>query len=117
VPRGPVLGVAFAPDGQAVLSGHFDTTLRLWDPLDGRELRRLSGHRQMIAGLAFTPGGRIVSGSHDQTVRVWDPASGAELWCCQGHTGPVTCVAVSPDGKWLLSGSFDQTVRLWALPG
>jgi tRNA A-37 threonylcarbamoyl transferase component Bud32 len=117
VPRGPVLCVAFLPDGQTAISGHFDTTLRLWDLDSGRELRRFSGHRQMVAALAVAADGLPVSGSHDQAVRVWDPASGAESWCCQGHNGAVVAVAVAPDGHTVASGSADQTVRLWRLPG
>jgi WD40 repeat protein len=112
-----VLSVAFSPDGQHVLSGHFDTTVRLWETETAREVRRFSGHKQMVSGVAFLPDGRVVSSSHDQTVRIWDPASGAELWCCEGHTGPVICVAVAPDGRTIASGSFDQTIRLWQVPG
>ena len=66
VPKGAVLAVAFSPDSRALLSAHFDTTVRLWDRDTGRELRRFSGHKQMVACVAVSPdGARLASGSHD----------------------------------------------------
>jgi WD40 repeat protein len=99
-----------------VVSGHFDTTIRLWEVETGRELRRFSGHRQMIAVVAVTADGKVISGSHDRTLRVWDPESGSELWCCRGHTAAVTALDVSADGKHIISASRDETIRLWQLP-
>ena len=111
-----MLCAALTPDDQFACSGHFDTTLRLWDVRTGREQRRFAGHKQMVGGLACLADGRLLSASHDQTVRLWDEASGAELGSCQGHSGPVAAVAVSPDGQIIASASFDQTVRLWQMP-
>ena len=98
MPRGPVSCAALTADGQGACSGHFDTTLRLWDVRSGRELRRFAGHKQMVVGLACLTDGRLLSASHDQTVRLWDTASGAELGSCPGHTAPVCTVSCRQPG-------------------
>ena len=110
-----MLSVTFTLDGRFLLSGHFDTTLRLWEVSTGRELRRFNGHKQMVAVVAVTPTGQLLSAGADKAIRYWDAESGAELGLGLGHTGPITCLAVLPNGK-ALSGSQDETIRLWQLP-
>src|SRR5215472_11375940 len=74
---GPVLSVAFSPDGEWLASAGADHSVRLWDVKTGRELRVLTGHTAMIPQVLFSPDGRhLVSSSLDHTIRIWDPASG-----------------------------------------
>jgi len=70
--------VAFSPDGQRIVSGSADTTVRLWDAATGRPVGQpLTGHTDPVWSVAFSPDGkRIASGSQDQTVRLWDAATG-----------------------------------------
>jgi len=140
--RGPgswVLSVAFSPDERRVLSGSWDSTVRLWDAVSGEELAALRGHEDHVTSVAFSPDGRLVlSGSWDCTVRLWDAASGRELAVLRAGAGlsadpadddaasgrelelavlrkhgRVLSVAFSPNGCRVLSGSRDGTARLW----
>jgi WD40 repeat protein len=65
--------VAVTPDGDRIVSGAEDGTVRVWD-LDGGELlATFTGHEHIVRAVAVTPDGdRIVSGSNDGTVRVWE---------------------------------------------
>jgi len=74
----------------------------------------LSGHSNMVFGLAVSPDGkRIASGSFDKTVKVWDAETGAELMTLRGHEKRVDPVSFSPDGTKIASGSQDTTIKLW----
>jgi hypothetical protein len=66
--------VAFSPDGQRVISGSGDQTLRLWDARTGQALGEpWQGHSDGVWSVAFSPDGRrVISGSRDQTLRLWD---------------------------------------------
>ena len=70
---GPVLGVAFSPDGTLLATASHDKTARLWDPATGEHLRTLTGHTDPVLGVAFSPDGTLLAtASHDKTARLWD---------------------------------------------
>jgi WD40 repeat protein/serine/threonine protein kinase len=113
--QGGVTAVAFAPDGQRLVTGGTDGTARIWDATRGQELVALRGHQSSVMAVAFAPGGRwLVTGSTDGTARIWDAAEGRELRTLQGQSiGPVWAVAVTPDGKRVVAGNDDGTANVW----
>ncbi|MFB2836606.1 eIF2A-related protein [Floridanema evergladense] len=109
--------VAFSPNGQYIVSGSRDKTVRLWD-LHGNQIRQpFKGHTEPINSVAFSPDGQyIISGSQDKTVRLWD-LHGNLISQFEGHEANISSVAFSSDGQYIVSGSRDKTVRLWDLHG
>ncbi|NEZ55385.1 eIF2A-related protein [Adonisia turfae] len=114
----PIISVAFSPDGQYIVGGSFDKTVRLWDLKGNAMSEPFRGHTSKIRSLAFSPDGQyIVGGSFDKTVHLWDLQGNAVREPFQGHTDTVESVAFSPNGKYIVSGSGirDKTLRLWDL--
>ena len=112
--RGLVRSVAFAPDGNTLASGSYDTTIKLWDARSGEILRTLEGHTSGVLSVAFVPDGNtLASSSLDTTIKLWDAHGGEVLRTLEGHTNEVRSVVFAPDGKRLASGSGDKTIKLW----
>lgn len=77
-------------------------------------VRMLSGHREAVNSVAFSPDSRtLASGSFDSSVRRWNGTSGEFLDAMTGHQDRVESVAFSADGTTLASGSRDRTAILW----
>jgi RNA polymerase sigma factor (sigma-70 family) len=111
--RDKVWSLAFSPDGKMLASGSGDTSIYLWDPATGQQIRRLDGHKHWVRSVVFSADGKLLaSGSEDKTVALWDPATGQRLRQLAGHDHGVRSVALSRDGKVLASGSEHQ-VLLW----
>lgn len=109
-----VHAVAVTPDGQRVISGSGDKTVRVWDVKSDECLAILIGHTGEVWGVAVTADGRrVISGSLDSTVRVWDVESGKCLATLEGHRDCVFGATVTANGLVAISGSMDQTVRVW----
>jgi len=110
-----IISVAFTRDGNYVVSGSIDKTVRIWDVKAGTQAGEpLRGHSDWTRSVAFSPdGGRVVSGADDGTVRIWDAKAGTQVKELRGHSDDVMSVAFSPDGKYVVSGAKDQTVRIW----
>jgi len=110
-----ILGMAVAPNGRDLATGHGGGALKVWDAATGRERFRLEGHRFSPRSLAFFPDGEaLASGSVDGTVRIWDLAIGRARATLKVPGGMVKSVAVSPDGQVLASIAGDGSVRLWS---
>ncbi|MBE9145860.1 serine/threonine-protein kinase [Planktothrix mougeotii] len=79
-----------------------------------RCIHTLTGHRNAITGVAFSPDGEtLASGSQDQTIEIWRLESGKRWYTLVGHSNWITTIAFSPDSKTLASGSRDQTIEIW----
>jgi WD40 repeat protein len=120
---GAVNAVAFSPDGQMLVSGSTDKSVKVWDVSGGQLLRTLGGESGVVTSVAFTPNGkRIVSGTLDRSVNVWDSNSGQFLLSARTDTGgswnrvpSVSAIAISPDGTRVVVGSGDWSVLLLSL--
>jgi len=110
--------VAFSPDGQYIVSGSEDKTVRLWN-LQGNPVGQpFQGHDDAVLSVAFSPDGQyIVSGSEDKTVRLWNLQGHLIRQLFQGYEDFITSVAFSPDGQYIVSGSNYGTLRLWDIEG
>jgi WD40 repeat protein/DNA-binding SARP family transcriptional activator len=106
--------VTFSPDGQLLVVGSHDGTIRWHSLVDGQLARVSFGHTLFVWSVGFSSDGQLLaSASEDHTVRVWDAHTGESRLTLRGHAQWVKSVAWSPDGTLLASASGDQTVRLW----
>jgi WD40 repeat protein len=123
----PVWSLAYAPDGQTLLSGSGDGTVKLWD-LAGRCLRTSVVARLDLLGsvdrVAFAPDGQTFACGCDQdrgdNCQWWDVAAcrrRRQVYRAYGtYDGPVP-VTFSPDGRAFAAGLSTDNVTLWSGAG
>ncbi len=116
---GPVRAVAFSPNGQLVISGSEDNTIRVWDVATGEGVKALRGHGSPVRACAFAPDGQwVLSGGDDQQARVWNVQGYQEVrvlhaTAFSGHEDAVLSARFSPDGRQIVTASRDRTASLW----
>ena len=109
-----VNSVCFSADGNFILSGSSDNSIKLWDRISGALLKSFEGHSGSVRSVCFSADGNfILSGSNDRSIKLWDRISGALLKSFKGHYDSVNSVCFSADGNFILSGSNDNSIKLW----
>lgn len=113
-----------------VISGSYDTTIRIWDITTGECLRILEGHKYSISvmyNLVETNITKhnndeqnfqnfqnlIVSGSKDSTIRIWNVYSGECIHILKGHTEVITKIIIKDNLLISKSHGKDNTIRIW----
>lgn len=81
----------------------------------GRPIRELTGHRDKVVSVAFSPDGNLLaSGSADTTANLWQVGGGRRIASLGSHEGWVRSVAFSDGDDLLATGSADRIVGLWS---
>lgn len=111
-----VRSVAISSDGETLVSGSRDQTIKIWNLKTETLVNTLTGHDLWVRSVAISPDGQsIVSGSYDNTIKIWNLNTGELLNSLTGHGDAIWSVAISPDGQTLVSGSQDDTIKVWNL--
>jgi WD40 repeat protein len=111
-----VRALAISSDGETLVSGSFDKTIKLWQLSTGQLTHTCSEHSKGVLCVAISPDGQtLASGSFDETIKLWRLDTGELIHTLTGHTGSVRSLAISPNSQLLISGSFDKTIKLWEL--
>lgn len=67
----------FNQAGPVLFSASRDKTIKMWDPIVGRCIRKFSGHLNWVKEITVHPGGlTIASCSDDKSIKVWDVLTG-----------------------------------------
>jgi len=112
----PIWAVVLTPDGQTVIGGGANQTIKLWNVETGNVLTTLSGHQDIVRSLVVTPDGKmLISGSGDRTIKIWDLQTSQAIQTIEQGT-PIWGLALSPDGKTLFSGGADGALIMWQFP-
>lgn len=114
-------GIAFSPDGKVIAScSKGDRTIRFWDAVAGKELRRVTvGDGCSAESLVFLKDGKHVAVAlgGDRGISIYETATGKETLHLDMpyYQHWRTSLALTPDGGCLAAGS-DRVVLLWDLP-
>jgi mitogen-activated protein kinase organizer 1 len=132
----PLLFLIFTADGNYLLSGGYDKTIKLWNPYKGKMIREYLGHGYQVLGLDVfvdrfrsvyhpkTPAqpiflnrshdnAQIASCGGDKQPFLWDVTSGTVLRKFEGHLQTINCISFNTDSSVLVTGSYDQSVKCW----
>lgn len=100
--------LAFTRDGQRLVTGGTDRTLKIWNLDTGAADTTLAASVDAVYHLAVSPDGLLLATADGQssTARLWDLASGQQLHSFQNLGSLVPHVCFSPDGRWLAASSW-----------
>jgi len=113
----PITAVEFSPDGSELMAGGY-YEISVWNPADGKLIRRISGVGQRTYAIRFSPDGKLLAvacgapGKHGE-VRLLKPDSG-ELVTVLGMTSDVVFdCAFTSSGDRLATAAADGVVRVF----
>jgi WD40 repeat protein/DNA-binding SARP family transcriptional activator len=104
--------VAFSRDGSMLATAGDDGLVKVWNPITGAQLLKVSGPNPQAWKPSFSADGKLlaaiwrVSGSYAGVVRIVDVATGQAR---EVYAGNPTALAVNGDGTRLAVGTVDPT--------
>jgi groucho len=115
-----VSSIGLTPDGNTLITGSLDKTVRLWDWGSGKQISK----RDFSAGvfsLAVCPQkfSTIAVGLENSNINVFDYNDTNiqdQNYQLRMHESSVLSLAYAPSGDWLISGGKDKWVNVWKAP-
>ena len=104
-----VRSLAYSPNGQILVAGLLDGTLRVMSGSGRQVVATLSGPGSRVADLAYSPDGRfLAAASHDGHVYLWNTADWSDAPIVfSENNGFVLAVCFSGNSRYFYSGSVD----------
>jgi len=112
-----VNSIAFSPDGNLIASASGESAagdattaakenvVKLWDVQSGHELKTLSGYKEAVEKLVFSPDGQLLATSSPGGLKIWDVINARVTNTLDFGVG---AVAFSPNGKLLALVNGDE---------
>src|SRR5262249_8789644 len=119
---GGIRALAFAKDGNTLVSGDFEGVVKAWNPAQSSGPDVIAAHADWVQCLALQHQNTLLaSGSRDGTVKLWNPKDGKLIAELAKHTGSVTSLSFSVHRKKTLLAVGTRTdknqgeIKIWQL--
>ena len=111
-----IFSISISSNNDNIISGSYDTTIRLWNLHTKTCIAIFKGHFSPILSVKFSPLSHyFASGGCDKTARLWSINSNGPLRIFIGHLSDVEIVKFHPNSLYLITSSNDKTIRLWSI--
>jgi WD40 repeat protein len=112
---GDIYTLLLLKDGQTLVSGSADETIRIWDLQNGAELRKIDAHDSYVNALATTIDEQILmSAGADRKIKFWSIDDGTLIkQLDEAHDSSINTLEVSRNGRILASADADGVIKLW----
>ena len=113
----PVVAVALSRNGQLLVTGSLDKTVRVSTVSDGQPKSAMSDFPQPIQSLALSSSGTVLGvGDLAGDIQIRNIDQGAILSTWGGHVGGISGLHFLGDGERVVSAGADGTAKIWTLP-
>ena len=110
--------ISYFPDGQKMISGYHDKTVRLWDLQAGKEIEeaRVVCEQEVMQVAVSRDSRWVIAACWKGKLKVCEVGTGV-VKTFDGHSSAslITSIDISRDSKLLVSGSSDGSMRIWDL--
>ncbi len=113
-----VKSVSFNADGQQIVTGGLDGTIKLWD-LSGQLLNKWDAHQSVVNFVGFnSDGSQIISAGVDGTVQIRNLSDNKPIKSWIAHPeGGINFLAVDKEEKIIATAGGDGKIGLWDFSG
>ena len=115
-----IFSVAYSHDGDFIVSGSYDSTIRIWETKTGNCVKIIDACTKNedslhapVGAVVFSPNNNyIASGLYSGEVVIWDIKSEKILHILQGGN-PQRGVSFNPKGDRIIAGGVNQEIKMW----
>ena len=105
--------IVWTPDGNSLITGGVDKTVRLLNAADLKVAREFGGHTDAVTKVAVTKDAtKVLAAGADKTVRAWTLANAAALPALT-HPAAVRAIGFNADATRLVTGCDDNSIRIF----
>lgn len=119
----PIEHGVYSPDGQKIMTGHGDGTLRIWNAAGGWIQSQIKVHDAAVTHVAFSPDeqwalslsaegvGRLIRLSDDFTA-----PTNQDAYFLKGIHGKLIDIRFAPDGGKIIGLTEEREIHVWRTP-
>ena len=102
-------------DGNTLVTGGFDFTIRVWDLVNKNQKFVLHGHNSTVYCLTSTEDSKfIISGSTDASVRIWSIEQKIQIAILKGHRNVIYSICYIKAQSLIISGDYQGELIMWS---